>query len=115
MTKNHLPFTPLAKYIYIRTHQENREQAKGQAPRYHHHHDHQFSHEYLDGKEMEQTRAKEYKLEGQKVTGRCVVNDDVVYVMTICESFVKVQHTWDLKMRTLIYSTSFWVHTHPRF
>ena len=44
-----------------------------------------------------------------------VVKDDVVYVMTICESVVKVQHTWDLKMRTLIYSTSFWVHTHPRF
>ena len=39
-----------------------------------------------------------------------VVKDDVVCVMTICESIVKVQHIWDLKMRTLIYSNSIQIH-----
>ena len=104
------------------TNQKTREQATEQAPS-HHHHDHKLPNKYLDGKETEQTRAKEYKVEGQEcdfsptlmiplfsvrdgmslllIVGDVVlvlsfinvVKDDVVYVMTICESVVKVQHT----------------------
>ena len=121
------------------TNQKTREQAKEQASS-HHHHDHKLPNKYLDGKDTEQTRAKEYKVEGQwcdfaptlmiplssvrdgmslllivrdvvlVLSFINVVKDDVVYVMTICESVVKVQHTWDLQMRTLIYSNSIQIH-----
>ena len=47
------------------TNQKTREQATEQAPS-HHHHDHKLPNKYLDGKETKQTRAKQYKVEGQE-------------------------------------------------